>query len=57
MPVTDAQASSAEIRGAFTGAKEKSARQAGVEQRWASFAREQYAKAKAKADEALKLAR
>ena len=57
MPVTDAQASGPEIRGAFTGGKEKSARQAEVEQRWASFAKEQYAKAKAKADEALKLAR
>ena len=57
MPVTDAQASSPEIRGAFTGAKEKTARQAEVEQKWASFAKEQYATAKSKAEEALKLAR
>ena len=57
MPLTEAQASSPEIRGAFTGAKEKSARQAELEQRWASFAKERYAQAKAKAEEALKLAR
>ena len=57
MPVNEAQASSQEIRAAFTGGKEKSARQAELEQQWASFARERYAQAKAKADEALKLAR
>ena len=56
MPVTEAQAARAEIRGAFTGGKEKGARQAELEQQWASFARENYAKAKAKADEALKAA-
>jgi ABC-type sugar transport system permease subunit len=43
---------SQEIRGAFTGGKEKGARQAELEQQWASFARERYAQAKAKADEA-----
>ena len=57
MPINEAQASSAEIRGAFTGAKEKGARQAELETQWSAFARERYAQAKAKADEALKLAR
>jgi ABC-type Fe3+ transport system substrate-binding protein len=57
MPVTDAQAASPEIRAAFTGGKEKTARQAELEQQWAAFAKEKYAAAKAKADEALKLVR
>lgn len=57
MPITETQASSPEIRAAFTGAKEKGARQAELEQQWASFARERYTQAKARADEALKLAR
>jgi ABC-type Fe3+ transport system substrate-binding protein len=57
LPLTEAQASSPEIRAAFTGGKEKSARQAELEQQWASFARERYAQAKARAEEALKLAR
>jgi ABC-type Fe3+ transport system substrate-binding protein len=57
MPVTDAQAASQEIRSAFTGGKQKGARQAELEQQWATFARERYAQAKAKADEALKAAR
>jgi phosphoglycerate transport regulatory protein PgtC len=57
MPVTAAQAESAELRAAFTGGKEKGARQAELEQQWAAFAKEKYAAAKAKADEALKLAR
>ncbi len=57
MPVTEEQASSKELRAAFTGGKEKTARQAELEQQWASFARERYTQAKAKADEALKLAR
>ena len=48
---------SAELRGAFTGAKEKGARQAEIESQWASFARDNYAKAKAKAEEALKAAK
>src|ERR671920_491052 len=52
MPVSDAQAASPEIAGAFTGAKEKGARQAELEQQWASFARERYAQARAKAEEA-----
>lgn len=57
LPVTEAQASSPELRAAFTGGKEKGARQAEVEAQWASFARDNYAKAKAKAEEALKAAK
>lgn len=57
LPVTEAQAASAELRGAFTGAKEKGARQAEVEAQWASFARDNYGKAKSKAEEALKAAK
>jgi ABC-type Fe3+ transport system substrate-binding protein len=57
MPITDAQAASPEVRAAFTGGKEKTARQAELEQQWAAFAKEKYAAAKAKADEALKLSR
>ncbi len=57
MPVTEAQAASPELRAAFTGGKEKGARQAELEQQWATFAKDKYAQAKAKADEALKLAR
>lgn len=59
MPIGDAEAASAEVAGAFAGAKknEKSARQAELEQRWASFAKDNYAKAKAKAEQAQKLAR
>jgi ABC-type Fe3+ transport system substrate-binding protein len=57
VPVTDAQAASPEVAGAFTGAKEKGARQAELEQQWASFARERYAQARAKAEEAQKIAR
>ncbi|HEY0219916.1 MAG TPA: extracellular solute-binding protein [Afipia sp.] len=55
MPVSEAQASSAEITGAFTGDKQKGARQAELEQQWAAFAKERYAQAKAKAEEAMKL--
>jgi phosphoglycerate transport regulatory protein PgtC len=57
MPITDAQASAREIAGAFTGGKEKGARQAELEQQWAGFAKERYAQAKAKAEDALKLAK
>ncbi|PZO04135.1 MAG: ABC transporter substrate-binding protein [Hyphomicrobiales bacterium] len=57
MPVSEVQAASPELRGAFTGGKEKGARQAEVEAQWASFARDSYTKAKAKADEALKAAK
>ena len=57
MPIDEKAAASPEIRGAFTGAKEKSARQAELEQQWASFARTRYAEAKTKAEQAAKLAR
>jgi ABC-type Fe3+ transport system substrate-binding protein len=55
MPVSEADASSRETAGAFTGAKEKGARQAELEQKWSAFAKDNYAKAKAKAEDALKL--
>jgi phosphoglycerate transport regulatory protein PgtC len=57
MPVNETQASSEAIRSAFTGGKDKSARQSELEQQWASFARDNYAQAKTKAEGALKLAR
>jgi ABC-type glycerol-3-phosphate transport system substrate-binding protein len=57
MPVSDVQAASPEIAGAFTGSKEKGARQAELEQQWASFAKTRYQQAQAKAEQALKLAR
>ena len=57
MPVTEQQAASPEIAGAFTGGKEKGARQAELEQQWAAFAKERYQQAQAKAEQALKLAR
>jgi ABC-type Fe3+ transport system substrate-binding protein len=57
MPITEQQASSPEIAGAFTGGKEKGARQAELEQQWAAFAKERYQQAQAKAEQALKLAR
>ncbi len=57
MAITDQQAASAEIKGAFTGAKEKSARQAELEQQWAAKAKAAYAEAKTLAEEAARLAR
>ncbi len=57
MPVTAAQAASPEVTGAFRGGKEKGARQAELEGQWSSFAKNKYAEAQAKADEALKLAK
>ena len=57
MPVDEATASAKETTGAFTGAKQKGARQAELEQQWAAFAKEHYAQAQAKAEEALKLAK
>jgi phosphoglycerate transport regulatory protein PgtC len=57
MPVTAAQAESREVAGAFTGGKEKGARQAELEQQWAAFGKQHYAQARAKAEEALRLAR
>ena len=57
MPVSAEQAASPEIAAAFTGGKQKGARQAELEQQWAAFGSERYAEAKAKAEEALKGAR
>ena len=57
MPVSAAQASAPEMRAAFTGGKQKGARQAEIEQQWAAFAKERYAQARAKVDEAARLAR
>ena len=57
MPVDEATASAKETAGAFTGAKQKGARQAELEQQWAAFAKERYAQAQAKAEEAAKLAK
>lgn len=57
MPVTEAEAASPELAGAFAGTQGKGARQAELEQRWAAFARVHYAQARARADEAGKLAR
>ena len=43
LPVTQIQASSPELRAAFTGGKEKGARVPSSKREWASFARENYA--------------
>ncbi|MCR0985711.1 ABC transporter substrate-binding protein [Roseomonas populi] len=55
MPVTQAEAASDEVTGAFTG-RAGSPRQAELEQRWAAFAREKYQAAAAKAAEAARAA-
>lgn len=55
MPVTADEAASDETRAAFTGGEQKTARQAELEQKWAAFASEKYAAAKAKAEQALDL--
>ena len=57
MPITDSEAVSPELRAAFTGGKQKTARQAELEQQWAAFAKEKYAAARARAEEGLKLVR
>jgi phosphoglycerate transport regulatory protein PgtC len=57
MPVTAEQAASAEIQAAFSGGKQKSARQAELEQQWAASAKAAYVEAETKAGEAAKLAR
>jgi ABC-type Fe3+ transport system substrate-binding protein len=57
MPVTAEQAQSENVRAAFAGGKKKSARQAELEQQWAASARKSYAEAKAKAEQATKLAK
>lgn len=58
MPITAEQASSNEIREAFRGASgsNKGPRQAELEQQWSTFAKEKYAAALAKAQEAGRLA-
>ncbi|QIB33961.1 extracellular solute-binding protein [Ancylobacter pratisalsi] len=56
VPVTEEEASSEAVRAAFSGGKQKGARQAEIEQQWATFARDNYAKARAKVAEAAKLA-
>jgi ABC-type Fe3+ transport system substrate-binding protein len=58
MPISDQQAASEEIVAAFKGGAgaTKAPRQAELEQQWQSFARERYAAALAKANEAAKLA-
>lgn len=55
MPVTADEAASPQIRDAFTGGEQKTARQAELEQQWAAFATKNYAEAKAKAEKALSL--
>ena len=57
MPIDETAASATQTTGAFTGAKQKGARQAELERQWATFAREHYAQAKARAEEAAKLAK
>ncbi|MGH6708642.1 MAG: ABC transporter substrate-binding protein [Bradyrhizobium sp.] len=57
MPVDEAAASAKETTGAFTGGKQKGARQAELEQQWAAFAKERYAQAQTKAEEAVKLSK
>ena len=57
IPLSEAQASASETTGAFTGSKQKGARQAELEQQWAAFAKDRYAQARSKAEEALKLAK
>ena len=57
MPVDETAAAAAETTGAFTGSKQKGARQAELEQQWAAFARDRYTQAKSKAEEAVKLAK
>lgn len=56
MPVTEAEAGSPEIAGAFAGGG-AGARQAELEQRWAAFARDRYARARALAERAARPAR
>lgn len=58
MPVSEAEASlDPAIKSAFRGSGDAKARQAEFERKWASFAKDQYAKARVKAEEALKLTR
>ena len=57
MPISEADATNdAAVKAAFRGGKEAKTRQAEFEQKWASFAKDNYAKAKSKVEAALKLA-
>jgi phosphoglycerate transport regulatory protein PgtC len=57
MPITEAQAASDEIVNAFKGGggAGKGPRQAELEQQWAAFAKDKYAHAQTRADEAMRL--
>jgi ABC-type Fe3+ transport system substrate-binding protein len=57
MPVSAEQAVAPETKAAFGGGKEKTSRQAELEQQWAAAAKTAYAEAKGLAEEALKLAK
>ncbi|HRJ68315.1 MAG TPA: extracellular solute-binding protein [Beijerinckiaceae bacterium] len=57
MPVSEAEAASPEMAAAFTGGKEKGPRQAELEQKWAAYAKENYAAALAKAQAAQQAAK
>lgn len=57
MPVSEAEASGPAVAGAFGGQRAEGPRQAELEQAWAAFAREHYARARDKAQEASRLAR
>jgi phosphoglycerate transport regulatory protein PgtC len=57
MPVNDTEAASPDLAKAFTGEKQKGARQAEIEGQWAAFAKAKYTEAQMKAGEAAKLAR
>lgn len=57
MPVSEAEAASPEMSAAFKGGKEKGPRQAELEQKWAAFAKENYAAALGKAQAALQAAK
>lgn len=59
MPVNETEAAGADLAAAFkgSGGKDKAPRQAELEQTWATFAKEKYAAAQAKAEAALKAAK
>lgn len=58
MPISEAQATTdAAITGAFRGGADAKTRQAEFEQKWAAASKENYARAKTKAEEALALAK
>ena len=55
MPLSEAEAGAPELVATFSGGKDAKTRQAEFEQKWAAAAKEAYAKARVKADDALKL--